>query len=54
MSAILIHKQSEINQIQNPSKNKYKKVLTIENLKQFNWEDVAGLSWILLDKEDDF
>ena len=51
MSTILIHKQSETNQIQNTPKTKYKDPV-IENVSQFHWEDVAGLSWILLDEED--
>ncbi|NNL59074.1 MAG: hypothetical protein HKP31_06410 [Nitrosopumilus sp.] len=51
MSTILIHKQSETNQIQN-MKIKRTKVPAVENVKEFCWEDVAGLSWILLDEED--
>ncbi|MDH3311530.1 MAG: DUF1836 domain-containing protein [Nitrosopumilus sp.] len=54
LSTTLIHNHSKNNQIQNPPKNKYKKALAIENLKQFTWEEVAVLSWILLDKEEAF
>jgi len=51
MSTILIHKQSETNQIQKTPKIKYTDP-AIENASQFSWEDVAGLSWTLLDEED--
>lgn len=51
MSTILIHKQSETNQIQKTPKIKYQDP-AIENASQFHWEDVAGLSWTLLDEED--
>ncbi|WP_182130178.1 hypothetical protein [Nitrosopumilus sp. b3] len=51
MSTILIHKQSETNQIQT-MKIKHTKVPAVENAKKFCCEDVAGLSWILLDEED--
>ena len=51
MSTILIHKQSETNQIQKTPKIKYLDP-AIENASQFRWEDVAGLSWTLLDEED--
>ncbi len=52
MSTILIHRQSELNPIQNNIKLKSGKVPAIENTEQFHWEDVAGLSWILPDEGD--
>ncbi|MGY5149971.1 MAG: hypothetical protein ACW9W3_07890 [Candidatus Nitrosopumilus sp. bin_68KS] len=52
MSTILIHRNSELNPIQNTMTLKSSKVPAIENIEQFHWEDVAGLSWILLDEED--
>lgn len=50
MSAILLHKQSELKKIQVQNSLVKNKILPIKqpNLK---WEDLAGLSWIILDSE---
>jgi len=56
MSTILMKRQSEPSEtlVQSIPVKKGETYQTIQSQSQFKWEDLAGLSWILLDKGDDF
>ena len=52
MSTILIHKQTE-NSTTVPA-NKYGNRTIKQNMESVRWEDLAGLSWVLLEKEEEY
>ena len=52
MSTIIIQKQDERNLKQNVLVKKHENVIQTQSL--YKWTEIAGLSWVLLEREDEY